>query len=221
MFVALRSAACQGHSLYFFLGRQGRIELNDHATPPIVDSPEATENGTASTVATLIIGMQPAISTVLHVNAVPVMSEMQLVSRCDDTLAEVTIDLVCDPPVILPKAWHLAEVAPGQVRPLSDTDVALDSSWLASLTESVRGVATFTARTGDRVIAEERCNLRFLAHNEWGGNVSIPDLLAAFVEPNDPEVPGILRKASDLLRAAVSWTVNRRGVSMPIGVLSN
>jgi hypothetical protein len=33
------------------------------------------------------------------------------------------------------------------------------------------------------------------------GNASIPDLLAAFVEPNDPAVATILRKASDLLRA--------------------
>jgi very-short-patch-repair endonuclease len=116
-------------------------------------------------------------------------------------MGEVIIDVASTPPGIMPKNWRLANVGAKQLRPLPDLDLNLDGAWLNILTEGVRGSVTFTAKAGERVVAEAHRNVRFLAHNEWGGNGSIPDLLAAFVEPNDPAVAGILRKASDLLRA--------------------
>ncbi len=41
-----------------------------------------------------------------------------------------------------------------------------------------------------------------LARNEWGGAEFMPELLAAFVTPNDPSVQAILKKASGILEAA-------------------
>lgn len=39
-----------------------------------------------------------------------------------------------------------------------------------------------------------------LARNEWCGLVSLPEILAAFVLPNDPAVGKILSRASDILK---------------------
>jgi very-short-patch-repair endonuclease len=143
---------------------------------------------------------QPAINVALWSNHVPVLSEMTLVNDGDEHLGDVVIEVESTPPAIMPRNWRLAQVSPGQMRTVANLDLTLDGPWLTSLTESVRGSVTFTARAGDRVLAQVKRDIRFLAHNEWGGNASIPDLLAAFVEPNDPAIATVLRKASDLLR---------------------
>jgi hypothetical protein len=75
---------------------------------------------------------------------------------------------------------------------------------LSNLTDGTRAVASFAARLrGDAsVLTEAHCDIRLLARNEWGGSGGIPDILAAFVEPNDPAIATLLRLTSDHLRMA-------------------
>jgi hypothetical protein len=84
---------------------------------------------------------------------------------------------------------------------VTDLDVTLDGHFLSQLTEATRGAITLSARSGGDVLAESKHDVRILAPNEWGGCNSIPDILAAFIQPNDPAVSRIVRDASDLLRA--------------------
>ncbi len=168
----------------------------DDVTAPEHLNPDATP------LVALTVGLQTAINTALYANNVPVLTELSLANTGSDALGDIVVDLTCDIPAMRAKTWRLAQVAAGQVRTVSDLDVGLDGPWLSAVTESVRGVVTITARVGERVLAEAKRDVRFLAHNEWGGNAAIPDLLAAFVEPNDPAVPAVLRAASDRLRAA-------------------
>jgi very-short-patch-repair endonuclease len=157
-----------------------------------------------SHLAELSATLQPSINAALWQNHVPVLMELTLRAGTQEALGDVTIDLVCEPAVIGPRSWRLQGIGPGQVRPLQDLDLALDGAMLTGLTEGTRATALFTARRGGpdgEVVAELRRDLRVLAHNEWGGSSGIPDMLAAFVEPNDPAVAKILRLASDQLRA--------------------
>ncbi|WP_198384763.1 DUF3320 domain-containing protein [Roseomonas sp. KE2513] len=137
-------------------------------------------------------------------NHVPVLTELTLNAGDAEDLGDVTLSFFCEPAVIAPRDWRLQGVTRGQVRVLSELDLTLDGPYLASLTEGTRATATFTVRRAGpegEVPAELRRDLRVLAHNEWGGAEGIPDLLAAYVEPNDPAVARILRLASDNLRA--------------------
>lgn len=175
---------------------QGTQAAEETATP---GSTEA-DLGSTSRIQ-LSARVQGAINVALWANHVPVLSELTLLNDTEDRLGDIIVEVTSTPPAILPRSWRLAEVGSGQMRVVDDLDLQLDGAWLGSLTESVRGSVSFTARSGERCVAEVTQDVRFLAHNEWGGNGSIPDLLAAFVEPNDPAVAIILRKASDLLRA--------------------
>jgi hypothetical protein len=49
-------------------------------------------------------------------------------------------------------------------------------------------------------------NISLLAHNEWCGLVSLPEILAAFVLPNDPAVMPLLDRASEILGAHTGRT---------------
>lgn len=69
------------------------------------------------------------------------------------------------------------------------------------LGERLRADVRVRLLDGETVLDESRVELDALARNEWGG-ASMPELLAAFVLPNDPAVSRLLAEASDVLRAA-------------------
>ena len=170
-------------------------ELHEPATDDQPDVQPAPEP------ANLSLAIQPAVSVALWQNHVPVLSE--LVFRAgDEAPGEVEISLFCDPPVIRPRTWRLAGVAAKQIRSIADLDIGLDGPFLSSLTEATRAVVHVAATANGTMLAEIQQDVRILAHNEWGGCAGIPDILAAFVEPNDPAVARILRATSDKLRGA-------------------
>jgi very-short-patch-repair endonuclease len=154
--------------------------------------------------ARLTVTLQPALNVALWHNHVPVLTELTLTTSADDAPGDVVIDITCAPPVIRPRSWRLQGVGAGQVRSVPDLDLVLDGVLLGGFTEATRAETVLTARRGTpdgAVLAAFRTELRVLAENEWGGTRGVPDLLAAFVEPNDPEVATLLRLASDQLRA--------------------
>jgi very-short-patch-repair endonuclease len=154
--------------------------------------------------AELFTVLQPAINAALWQNDVPVLSELRLSANDSEPLGNVRIDLDCRPPVIQQRCWHVQAVEAGQIRLLTDLEVPLDGKFLNCLTEATRATVTVTARKDEpdgELLAVLQKEIRVLAFNEWGGTGGIPDILAAFVEPNDPAVAKILRLASDQLRA--------------------
>ena len=173
--------------------RQANADRDDLAAPPSENMP-----------ATISATMQPAVNIALWQNHVPVLTELIFTANSAAAAGDVTIDMVCEPPVAGPRSWHLQNVVAGQVRALDDLDLILDGKMLAALTEGTRAVASFTARRRQEgtILAERPCDIRVLARNEWGGSGGIPDILAAFVEPNDPAIASLLRLTSDHLRIA-------------------
>ena len=158
--------------------------------------------------ATLSVAVQPAINVALWQNSVPVLNALSITINDEGAAGDLNVGITCEPPVILPRSWRLQRVRAGEARALTDLDVQLDGKLLAGLTEAIRATATISVRPiragaeEEQPLAEEVVDLRVLARDEWGGSGGIPDILAAFVEPNDPEVAKLLRKASDYLRAA-------------------
>ena len=167
-------------------------EIDKGDTPGTINRPPGVQ---------LVASVHPVINVALWANHVPILTELTLINDSEEMFGDVVVNVTSSPNGILPRSWRLAEVGPGQMRAFDSLDLQLDGAWLGSLTESIRGSVTFTARSAERVIAEVQRDVRFLAHNEWGGNRSIPDILAAFVEPNDTAVASVIHKASDLLRA--------------------
>ncbi len=183
--------------------------VDDH-TPPHPDAAQGSEVETTSHLAeqtfssppaALTATLQPVLNAALWQNSVPVLSELALTNLSADSLDELTIELTSEPAILHPRTWRLQQLRPGQIYVVADLDVTLDAVFLGQLTEATRGVITLTARSGGNALAELKHDTRILAPNEWGGCSSIADILAAFVQPNDPAVSRIVREASNLLRA--------------------
>ena len=92
-----------------------------------------------------------------------------------------------------------AIAADGEFR-VAPLDLKLSHDYLAGLNEKVAGWLKIEVLEGENIICSRTEAVSLLARNEWCGLVSLPEILGAFILPNDPAVMPILGRTSELLR---------------------
>lgn len=138
-------------------------------------------------------------------NAVPVVRELSIVNETEDAFRDLKLTAISDPPFLKPKIWHLDHLAAGQTLRITDLDLSLDGPLLGRLTESEKSVVTLTLTAPNRESAEVAVSeqtVELLPRNQWGGLSSLPDMIAAFVQPNEQAVERVLKQAAEVLRKA-------------------
>lgn len=154
-------------------------------------------------------------------NAVPALHELLIVNETDQPIGGLTLQLTSEPPFIQPRHWRVEAVAAGESYAVRDLDVQLDGALLSRLTEAELAtlrfelrsrrqpadatVSTVSAESADAsgtVVARHDTPVELLARNQWGGIGHLPELLAAFVQPNDPAIDRLLKGAALALQAA-------------------
>lgn len=152
------------------------------------------------------ISVRGVVSTKLglvsHQNAVPLLREITIENDGEKGLDDLTLELEPSLPFVAGKTWLIDRLGPDSSITVTDRDVELREGYLADLTEGVQTSVHLRLRSGDDILAEERFPVELLARSQWGGGGSMPELLAAFCMPNDPEVDRVLKSASDVLRRA-------------------
>ena len=137
-------------------------------------------------------------------NAVPALLELAIVNETPSPLSALTLHLTSEPPFVKPRVWNVDAVGPGERFALQDLDVLLDGALLSRLTESESASLHFELRhraPSDAVIARHAVAVELLARNQWGGIGQLPEMVAAFVQPNDPAVDRVLKGAALALQA--------------------
>lgn len=142
----------------------------------------------------------PRLNLAFHQNAVPVLRELALVNNGDAALTAVDLTLSSAPAFLAPKTWHIDSIGAGQHYRLPKLDVALDGAMLGRLTEAETAMACFLATSGGEPVARIDLPIELLARNQWGGLGHMPEMIAAFVQPNDPAIERLLKKAAEILR---------------------
>lgn len=140
-------------------------------------------------------------------NAVPLIRELRIINETAIKFSDVTLTLSSDPEAFKPKTWRIDALMPGAFMPIPGHDLTLDGGLLSRLTESENATVTFslttpdvTAEGGTVELARHESVLELLPRNQWGGLSHLPDMTAAFVQPNDPAVERLLKQAADMLR---------------------
>jgi hypothetical protein len=170
---------------------------------PISGDPSVDKAGAASDFR-IDASISPKISFATHQNAVPVLRELKLSNFAEAGFEGVTLEIEADPPVFARREWRLDRILGGGEIHISSRDLKLNAGLLLQLNEAVRATETILARIDgqDEAVAERQFHVELLARNEWGGAIAMPELLGAFVLPNDPAIDRILRAASGILRSA-------------------
>ena len=166
------------------------------------------ENSAVSEVPPPIVRLQISAAKKLNLaafqNAVPALLELAVVNDTESQLTELTIHLTSQPAFVKPRTWNLDAVGPGERYHLSDLDVRLDGALFSRLTEAEPAVLRFELRSTkqpDLVLAAHESNVELLARNQWAGIGKLPEMVAAFVQPNDPAVDRLLKGAALSLQA--------------------
>jgi hypothetical protein len=137
-------------------------------------------------------------------NAVPLLKELSIVNGTKEVAKDLGLRIESVPGFLKPKVWRIDVVGAGSSYRITDLDVQLDGPLLTRLTESEKATVTLSLRRRDDSNAElarlER-SVELLPRNQWGGiSHHLPDLIAAFVQPNEPAVERLLKQAADILR---------------------
>lgn len=140
-------------------------------------------------------------------NCVPLLRELMVVNDSDRELSLLQVRLESYPPFLKPKTWSIDACDPKSRYGIKDCDVSLDGVLLGKLTEAETSTMTFSvvekAGTADeQVLATEERKVELLPRNQWGGLSHLPDLVAAFVQPNELAIDRLLKQTAQVLREA-------------------
>ncbi|MEZ6041986.1 MAG: DUF3320 domain-containing protein [Planctomycetaceae bacterium] len=103
------------------------------------------------------------------------------------------------PSVARSRVWHIDRIEPEEELEIFDRKIDLEPQYLSGLNEAELGRVDLCLVAADEELARVSFDIRVLARDEWGGFASGPELLAAFVMPNDPAVARLMKKAGDTL----------------------
>lgn len=137
-------------------------------------------------------------------NAVPMLRELSIINASEVDARDLELRIESIPPFVRPKLWHVDALSVGADRRITDLDVQLDGALLTRLTEAETAIVTLSLRhrdAGPEKIATIERTVELLPRNQWGGiSHHLPDMVAAFVQPNEPAVERLLKQAADILR---------------------
>jgi len=142
------------------------------------------------------------ITFATHQCDVPVIADLVISNPSDTDLENLKLQLRSEPPVIGERTWIIDRIRAGSEHRIHDRRIPLAGSLLDSLTERMRADVKLELRRGQEVLVEHTHSLIALARNEWGGADFMPELLAAFVMPNDPAVQRLLKEAARILESS-------------------
>lgn len=148
----------------------------------------------------IIATLCPRISVAFHHNAIPLLRDLVVANSGNQPLRDLSLTLVSEPAFFRPRRWLLEHLAAGQRYHITQLDSELSLGLLEGLTETAAAELTFTLRQGETLLQEAAYSVELLPRNHWGGLGHLPELLAAFVQPNDPAVERVLKKAAMVLR---------------------
>lgn len=140
-----------------------------------------------------------AISYAFQQNAIPVVKELRF---CNDRTPRknLLIRVTTEPAFAEPVELRLQGIDAGGEFRVAPLDLKLSPDFLSELNEKVSGWLKVAVVEGDSIICSQTEPISLLTRNEWCGLVSLPEILAAFVLPNDAAVMTILNRAAELLR---------------------
>jgi hypothetical protein len=155
--------------------------------------------GSAASAAWIRTEIASRIAFATHQCDVPLIADLVLRNPGETDLAGLRLILSASPEVVGERIWPIELLGAGSELRIKDRRVSLAGGMLAGLSERMRADLTLKLLRDDETLAVRTHSVVALARNEWGGAAHMPELLAAFVLPNDPAVQRVLKEASSVL----------------------
>ena len=144
------------------------------------------------------------INLALAQNAVPIIRDLALVNPPGlPERSGLTLTIEPEPAFCEPITITIDRLSEDVRLSIDQAEPRLALAYLRGLAEAVPGHLTFRLTdAAGLLLAESIKEVRLLARDEWGGTGSLPELIAAFVQPNDAAVGPLLRDVVEALRVS-------------------
>ncbi len=164
----------------------------------------ATQNGLNNSHSGLKINASiiSPINLAFQQNSFPVISDIEIENVSETQFRSLELKVTSCPDFLITRVWSIECIKPEQKISIDDCYIELKSDFLRSLNEAVSGDLHFELSCDNELINKVSYKVDLLSKDEWGGINVVPEIIAAFVQPNDSAVQGILRDTSKRLEAA-------------------
>ena len=141
----------------------------------------------------------PTVNFAMQQNDVPVIKELCIKNLGDTLLKNLILDLSAEPEFASEKQLHIAVIPPGGTHRLGVIDWPLSPGYLRRITEGLVGEIRLQVSAPGHTPVLHTNRIEILGFDEWSGLRSLPEILAAFVLPNHPDVETVLGRAATIL----------------------
>jgi hypothetical protein len=143
------------------------------------------------------------VNYAIQQNRVPLVRKFAIENKSERDLVDVQIQIDGEPEFAGSWSYRIDIISPGETVTIDTKDFRLSARFLSELTEKVSGEIKLIVKSNNEIIFQERYSLDILAYDQWNGIGVMPEMMAAFVTPNHPEISKIIRSASEVLNR---WT---------------
>ncbi len=147
----------------------------------------------------------PVANYAIQQNRIPIIRKLVVENPSDEDLLDLKIEIKGEPDFV--NNWeHRIEILQAHQRiEIEVKGLKLLANFLSELTEKLSGDLFLSISSKEELLFTENYNVDILAYDQWNGIGTLPEMLAAFVTPNHPEISKVIQIASRILD---NWTDN-------------
>lgn len=141
-----------------------------------------------------------AVNFAMQQNQIPIVHRLLLKNTSSQELHNLTLSIAFDPMFAVEWKTEIALVMPEETIELKTVDIHLSPSYLYSINEKINGSMIITVICEEEILEQQVHDISILSFDEWSGQNVIPEIIAAFITPNNSYISEIVRNASALLQ---------------------
>jgi very-short-patch-repair endonuclease len=145
----------------------------------------------------------PIINFALQQNHVPVIRKLTIKNIGAVDLTNINIEIIPEPEFAVVWNKKMDGLPQDELVDLGAIDIKSITKYLAELTERIAGSFRLIIKAEGEVLFEDVYSIDVLAYEQWNGVTVLPEMLAAFITPNHPEIARVIIRASEILQ---KWT---------------
>jgi very-short-patch-repair endonuclease len=145
----------------------------------------------------------PIVNFAMQQNHVPVIRKLTIKNTSEIELKNISIEIIPEPEFAVTWNKKIDLLPKGELMEIGPVDIRSVIKYLAELTERIVGNFSLIIKSEDEVLFKEYYSINILAFDQWNGIGTLPEMLAAFVTPNHPEIANVIIRASSILQ---KWT---------------
>src|SRR5690242_13775293 len=145
----------------------------------------------------------PIINFAMQQNHVPVIRKLTIKNIGESDLNNIQIQLIPEPEFAVEWNKKIDVLPKEELIDLGAIDIKTITKFLAELTERIAGSITLIIKTENDILFQEVYPIDILSYEQWNGIGILPEMLAAFITPNHPEIAKVVIRASEILQ---KWT---------------